>query len=269
VVWVSVRAVPLPPPADLRKRLHAILEDLLQRNPAATSSESYVQHHVEFELLAEKIEPRYSLRIGINYHGAQVQHVTYDANGVLVGWNPSGNALGTGARAKVLLAGATIFPRDLNEQMMSDCKIGGGNVPAGQYVRTEFKVRGWLGKTKNLDGAQLLKDFRLLRNDQADLLVIALSEVAHLKWRGEGPPHQVERRTGCVDFRKVLLDPAKLPGTSIAKQDLPEMEIETLAELGEPAAAPQHWRTSTQRVVGSPASNMPGAEHLVTLCWRV
>jgi len=259
----------LIPPADLRARLHAILEDLLQRNPAATSSESYVQNHVEFELLAEQIEPRYSLRIGINYHGAKVQHITYDTNGVLIGWNPSGEALGIRGRAKVLLAGVTISDRDPNEQIMSDCKICGGNVPAGRYVRTEFKVRGWLGKTKNLAGNELLKDFRLLRNDRADLLVIALSEVAHLKWRGEGPAHQVGRRTGCVDFRKVLIDPGRLADTTIAQQDIPQMRIETLAGPGEPEVPPQHWRTSTQRIVGSPSSNMPGAEHLVTLCWRI
>jgi hypothetical protein len=259
----------LVPPEDLRLRLHAICRDLLERNPAATSSESYVQHHVEFELLAEQIRPRYSLRIGINYHGAQVQHVTYDPSGVLVGWNPGGEALGTGARAKVLLAGTTIFPRDPNEQMMSDCKIGGGNVPQGQYVRAEFKVRGWLGKTKNLDGAQLLKDFRLLRDDQADLLVIALSEVAHLKWRGEGPSHHVERRTGCVDFRKVLVAPDTLEGTALLDQSIPNMQINTKLDPSEPALPAQHWRTSTQRVIGAPSSNMPGAEHLVTLCWRV
>jgi hypothetical protein len=261
--------VPTAPPPDLRARLHAILADLLGRNPAATSSESYVQHHVEFELLAEPIKPRYSLRIGINYHGAQVQHVTYGANGVLIGWNPAGSALGTGRRAKVLLAGTTIFPRDPGEQMMSDCKISGGNVPLGQYVRTEFKVRGWLGKTKNLDGAQLLKDFRLLRDDQADLLVVALSEVAHLKWRGEGPIHQVGRRTGCIDFKKILVDPQSLSGTAIATQNIPKLQIETKLDPAEPLAPPQHWQTSTQRVVGLPSSNMPGAEHFVTLCWRV
>lgn len=260
--------MPVDPPADLRTRLHAILEDLLQQNPAATSSESYVQHHVEFELLGESIVPRYLLRIGINYHGAQVQHITCAANGVLIGWNPDGDALGTGARAKMLLAGATIFPRRPNEQMMSDCKIGGGSVPSGKHVRTEFKVRGWLGKTKNLNGAELLKDFRLLRDDQADLLVIALSEVAHLKWRGEGPAHQVERRTGCVDFKKVLIDPRTIAGTQIAIQEIWSLQIETKLDPAEPEIAPQHWQTSTQRVIGSSSSNMPGAEHFVTLCWR-
>jgi hypothetical protein len=264
-MWLSM---PIEPPPDLRAKLHAILMDLLERNPAATSSESYVQHHVEFELLAEPIKPRYLLRIGINYHGAQVQHVTYGANGVLVGWNPRGDALGIGARAKILLAGTTIFPRRLNEQMMSDCKIGGGSIPRGDYVRAEFKVRGWLGKTKNLAGAELLKDFRLLRDDQADLLVIALSEVAHLKWRGEGPSHQVGRRTGCVDFEKILIDPRKLHGTQITARSIPDFQIQTRLDPNESAGPQQHWRTTTQRVVGSSSSNMPGAEHFVTLCWR-
>jgi hypothetical protein len=260
--------MPIEPPADLRARLHALLAELLQKNPAATSSESYVQHHIEFELLAEQINPRYLIRIGINYHGSMVQHITYGPNGVLIGWNPQGDALGTGAKAKVLLAGRTIFPRIPNEQVMSDCKIGGGSVPSGRYVRAEFKVRGWLGKTKNLDGAQLLKDFRLLRDDQADLLVIALSEVAHLKWRGDGPAHQVGRRTGCVDFKKILVDPRNLNGTTITPQDIPSLQIQTKLEPTEPSAPSQHWKTSTQRVVGSASSNMPGAEHFVTLCWR-
>jgi hypothetical protein len=131
-----------------------------------------------------------------------------------------------------------------------------------------LKVRGWLGKTKNLDGAQLLKDFRLLRDDRADLLVIALSEVAHLKWRGEGPAHQVKRRVGCADFEKVLADPAALDGTNIATQEIVGFRIETKLDPNEPTVRRQHWRTSTQRVIGSASSNMPRAEHFVTLCWR-
>lgn len=261
--------MPLAPPADLRKTLHAILADVLRRNPAATSSESYLQHLVEFELLAETIDPRYLLRIGINYHGERVQHVSYEPNGVLIGWNPQGDALAQGAEAKMLLAGHTIYPRNPNEQMMTDCKIGGGSVPPGSYVRTEFKVRGWLGKTKNLDGKQLLKDFRLLRDDKADLLVLALSEVAHRKWRGEGPIHQVSRRTGCVDFKQVLADPSKLRGTKVVQRDIRNFQIKTKLDSRERVRRPQHWRTSTQRVAGDVSSNMPGAEHFVTLCWRV
>ncbi len=258
----------IEPPRNLRIKLHKILADLLRENPAATSSESYVQHHVEFALLAEPIAPRYRLRTGINYRGEHVQQLAYRANGELIGWNPKGDALGTGARAKMLLAGKTIVARDPDEQHMTDCKIGGGRVPSGKYVRTEFKVRGWLGRTKNLGGEQVLKDFRLLRDDRADLFVMALSEVAHRKWCGEGPAHQVKRRTGCAEFEKVLINPDALDGTKITTRDVVGFQIDAKLDPDEPAVQPQHWRVSTQRVVGSASSNMPGAEHFVTLCWR-
>jgi hypothetical protein len=247
--------LPIVPPKDLRELIHSTLGDLLSENPMATSSESYVQHNIEFAVLHYSIVPRYYLRIGINYHGQQVQHIKIDADtGKLIGWNPKGDALGTGAAAKVLLAGSTIFDRDATEQLMSDTKIGGGRIEPGLYVRVEFKVRGWLGKTKNLDGAQLEKDINLIQDDKADLLVICLSETAHQKWRGEGPPHQVSRRTGIQRFRQILADPATINADEILERNV--------SFEGQP------WGISTQRVSGSHTSAMPGAEHFVTLAWR-
>lgn len=245
----------LVPPAALVSRLHSVIEELLVSNPSATSSESYVQHHVEFALLREPVDPRYYLRIGINYHGAKVQHIQYDAaTGQLVGWNPAGDALGTGRKAKVLLAGVTIFDRDVDEPMMNDTKVGGGEIPAGRYVRIEFKVRGFLGKTKNLDGGQLEKDLDLVKTDRADLMVVCLSETAHRKWRGEGAVHQAARRTGTARFAQLLAAPSDLHG---AARLVRAIDFEG-----------QRWQVSTQRVVGSAASPMPGAEHFVTLAWR-
>jgi hypothetical protein len=83
-----------------------------------------------------------------------------------------------------------------------------------------------------------------------------LSEVAHRKWRGEGPAHQVARRAGLADFARVLIDPSALSGTRVVTRRF-------VWDAG------QQWKTSTQRVVGGPTSTMPGAEHYVTLCWRV
>lgn len=243
------------PPEELVALTHGILRELLEDNPAATSSEAYVRSHLELALLRVATIPRYFLRIGINYHGAKVQHIQLDQDsGVLVGWNPKGDALGTGRRAKVLLAGATIFDRDPDEPMMNDSKIGGGCVPAGRYVRIEFKVRGYLGQTKNLDGKQLEKDIDLLKEDRADLMVVCLSETAHRKWRGEGPRHQAERRTGTSRFAQLLVSPWELPGTDVYRR---EIDFEG-----------QRWVVTSQRVVGADASTMPGAEHYVTCAWR-
>ncbi len=247
--------MPVTPPDSLVALLHRELQLLLQDNPVATSSEAYVQNHVEFALLREPVSPPYYLRIGINYHGQQVQHVQVsEKTSELIGWNPDGDPLGTGRRAKFLLGKHTIFPRRPDEHNMTDSKIGGGPVPAGLEIRIEFKVRGWLGKTRNLDGAQLEKDIDLLQDDRADLLVIALSEIAHLKWRGEGPVYQAERRTGTARFRQILLPGRDLPLGEIVRR---EMSFE---------GAP--WVTSAQRVAGSASSLMPGAEHVVTLCWQ-
>jgi hypothetical protein len=247
--------MPSVPPETLINLIHKIISDLLSENPAATSAEAYVQNHIEFAIVDEPVVPRYYLRIGINYHGQKVQHIQVDdVTGKLMGWNENGDALGTGANAKLLLANHTIFPRFDNEHLMSDTKIGGGSIPNNTHIRIEFKVRGWLGKTKNLDGSQLEKDIDLLKQDQADLLVICLSETAHRKWRGEGPPHQVLRRTGCERFLPLLVSVDDLHTTQIQQRDIDYEE--------------QKWTVSSQRVVGSPSSKMPGAEHFITLCWR-
>lgn len=247
--------MPRTPPESLTNLIHQKLSELLRSNPAATSSEAYVRSYMEFAVIAAEVTPRYYLRIGINYHGQKVQHLqTNPGTGVLIGWNPAGDALGTGSDAKVLLAGHTIFDRDSDEPMMNDTKIGGGNIPGGSYVRIEFKARGWLGQTKNLDGKQLEKDLDLLKQDRADLLVICLSETAHRKWRGEGPPHQASRRTGTDRFSKILVPISDLHSTNMLVR---RIDFEN-----------QNWVVSTQRVIGAPDSMMPGAEHFITLCWR-
>lgn len=256
------------PPQDLLNDIEGCLVELLTSNPLATSSEAFVQNLVEFELVQLPRNPPYLLRIGINYHGDWVQHVIAE-DGVLHGWNPDGDALGVGANAKMLLANYTIFPRDPDEHMLSDCKVGGASVPPGRFVRLEFKVRGWLGKTKNLDGKQLQKDIDLLGNNKADLLVWALSETAHLKWRGDGPQHQAERRTGCRDFRPLLIAPEEVGDQPITRV-LDYRRVETAA--GTDAAAlwgiTQKWTVKCRRVIASPASLMPGAQHFITFVWN-
>ena len=67
----------------------------------ATSSEQFLQHHVEFELMKININPKYFMRIGINYHGVKVQHMMNN-KGKLIGWDPDGDALGIGSKAKML-----------------------------------------------------------------------------------------------------------------------------------------------------------------------
>lgn len=210
-----------------------------------------MQHTIEFALLLHSHDPRYYIRIGINYHGNKVQQIALDGNGKLVGWNEDGDALATGARAKMRLSGYTIFDRDADEPMMNDSKIGGGNIPAGQYVRVEFKVRGWLGKTKNLDGAQLEKDINLMKDDRADLMVVCLSETAHKKWRGEGPEHQAQRRTGTDRFRQILIDYDEIVRVG---QDDRVINFEG-----------QSWRVISRLVTGHTTSIMPGATHVITL----
>ncbi len=243
------------PPTSLVVLVHNIIADLLTHNPAASCSEAYIQNYVEFEIIEAEVEPKYYTRIGINYHGHKVQQLKIDpTTGFLIGWNPTGDALGIAKKAKMLLAGYTIFDRDAEEPMMNDAKIGGGEIPEGSYIRLEFKARGWLGKTKNLDGKQLEKDLDLLKEDKADLLVICLSETAHRKWRGEGPTHQVSRRSGLTRFSQILIDTALLQGTNRFERTI--------------TFESQRWVISTQRVIGATNSIMPGAEHYITLCYR-
>lgn len=263
--------MPITPPQDLIVFIEDILSDLLISNPLSTSSEAYVQNHAEFEIVNRQHVPRYYLRIGINYHGQKVQHIVVDpATGILNGWNQNGLALGAGQNAKMLLAGHTIFDREPNEQMMTDCKVGGGTIPIDQYVRTEFKVRGWLGKTKNLDGKQFQKDLDLLGNDQADLLVWCLSETAHRKFRGEGPAHQVNRRTGGADFLPLLAPTGQINQVPVNRA----VHYQRIGDANLPAPQaiwlqPQDWIVRSKKVVASNQSLMPGAEHYITMCWRV
>lgn len=240
----------------LREHLHDVLSRLMEEEPLATQSEAYLQHRVETELLHWAIAPPYTIRIGINYHGQWVQHMTLD-NGVIVGWNPGGDVFSSRANAKMRMKGYSIFARRPNEQLMTDSRIGGGPVAMDEFVRTEFKVRGWLGKTRNLDGAQLLKDVNLLRDDLADLLVVTLSERAYLQWRGGGPAHQAVRRTGVVTFRAFLPPPPAHGAITSATGTWPA-EIDRVAFT---------FESSTQRVTAAAASTMPGAVHFVTLVW--
>jgi len=98
------------------------------------------------------------------------------------------------------------------------------------------------------------KDIDLLKHDQADLLIITLSETAHRKWRGEGPKHQTRRRTGIDRFVRFLVPMDDLQGTDILTQNI---DFEG-----------QIWTVSSRRVIGLADSIMPGAEHVVTMCWR-
>jgi hypothetical protein len=243
------------PPSDLLDLIEEILVELLEENPMATSSEAFVQNYVELEIMSSEQRPPYYLRIGINYHGQMVQHITVDPlTGVLVGWNPDGDALGTGKKAKMLLAGVTIFPRDNNEPMMNDTKVGGGSLADDGYVRIEWKVRGWLGKTKNLAGKEFEKDIDLLSTGNADLLVWCLSETAHRKFRGEGPDHQVLRRTGVARFRPLL--------PSIE-------ELEKTPEITRAVSYEGHQLIARTRLVeGDANSVMPGALHTITMVWH-
>jgi hypothetical protein len=57
---------------------------------------------MEFAVIDADVTPRNYLRIGINYHANKVQHLQTDpTTGLLIGWNSSGDALGTGNSAKV------------------------------------------------------------------------------------------------------------------------------------------------------------------------
>jgi len=233
------------PPNRFIQHISDHLADLLSTNPASTSSEAYVQNHLEFAMLNDG----YTLRAGINYHGGKVQELRL-VNGTLHGWNPQGNALGTASRAKMLLSGYTIVDRDSNEHDMSDSKFSGGTIPQGNYLRVEFKCRGWLGKTKNLDGKQLLKDIDLLKDAKADLLVILLSETAHKKWRGEGDAHHAQRRTGTDIFSQILIP------------------IRTSTLTRNINLNGQNWTIYCRKVIGSRGSIMPEAEHYINMCWR-
>lgn len=248
--------MPISPPTDIIEFSHHTLGELLETNPLATCSEAYLQNHYEFTLLQHSNTLNYFLRIGINYHGKKVQHIMIDnTTNTLVGWNPAGNALGTGDNAKLLLANHTIFNRDPDEQLMSDSKIAGGNLPTNSYLRIEFKVRGWIGKTKNLDGKQLEKDLDLLKSDKADLLILCLSETAHSKFRGEGDEYQASRRSGTNRLSQLLFPLS----TYMLSRTLYESDVNFEG---------QDWHISSQKICANNNSFMPGSIHTITLIWR-
>lgn len=229
-----------------------VLTALLKDNPLASGSEAYLQNHLEFSLLSQT-PLRFGLRIGINYRGATVQHVELDGQGRLIGWNPSGDALGQGARSKLVLAGQTIVNRSVGEHAMSDTRLIKGDLPQGFYTRLEIKCRGWLGKTRNLDGKQLEKDLNLLTQGHADGVVIVLSEVAHRKWCGEGQATQAARRTGVGRFSALLTPLDQLPRAPAS--------VSTAIRTD-----PGVNRQVTVREVAVEASNqssMPGALHSI------
>ena len=260
--------MPLAPPAHLVDLIEERLSKLLRVNPLATSSEAYVRETVELAVVKSDVEPRYGLRIGINYHGQQVQHIQIGPDGQIVGWNSGGRWDASGSTAKMRLGGYTIFPRLPDEQLMSDAKFYGGHITPGRFIRCEFKVRGWLGKTRNLDGNQLLKDFELLAQDRADLLIICLSEVAYRKWRGEGPQGQVIRRVGLEYFTPVLPRTSLFdPNTSQLNNRIDFVTPRKTADGWEDGPR-QAWVVRRRKVVASQRSVMPGAEHYIVLCWR-
>ena len=255
------------PPAHLLDLIETCLITLLRTNPLATSSEAFVRETVELSVVKSLHEPRYGLRIGINYHGQMVQQIALDAEGHVIGWNPNGEWGATRARAKMRLGGYTIFPRNEDEHSMSDAKFYGGDIPDQEFVRCEFKVRGWLGKTRNLDGGQLLKDFELLAQDYADLLVICLSEVAYRKWRGEGNQREIDRRIGLIYFSPVLQSIEDYDADGRLDGEV-EIDTPTKTDTGWRPGQRQRWAVRRTKVIASPRSVMPGAEHYVILCWR-
>ena len=101
------------PPTEFIETLQKIINDLLVENPAATSSEQFLQHHVEFELMKININPKYFMRIGINYHGAKVQHIGLDNKGKLIGWNP--DQMGT--LTSFLICSSTLFDKQVKISM--------------------------------------------------------------------------------------------------------------------------------------------------------
>ena len=261
--------MPTTPPEHLIELIDQSLTVLLTKNPLATSSEAFVREMVEMAVVSNTITPRYGLRIGINYHGDKVQHIILDDSGRLVGWNPNGDALKAGKANKLQMSGVTIFDRLPGEHNQSDAKFYGGNIPNNEFIRAEFKVRGWLGKTRNLDGAQFLKDLNLLGRDNCDLIVACLSEVAYRKWRNEGPDHQTLRRSG-TDFFVPLLPPCTdYDSENPIRRTLynytpPDINGRTVPGH----LPPQPWHVFNRVVIADRSSVMPGAKHYVLLCWR-
>ncbi len=184
-----------------------IVRGVLIANPLVTGSEKRLEAIIEDQFLLKGS----AIRIGINYHGQYVQHVQLNDEGNIAGWNPEGDVFRRGSKNKMIMKSTdpdnpgTIIDRDDGEHNNTDSKIQNGRfLREAEYVRVEHKVRGWLGKTRNLDGEQLMKDIALLQHNQADLLHWSLSEAAYRKFRGEGPVHQAQRRSGTTQFFSLL-----------------------------------------------------------------
>jgi hypothetical protein len=255
------------------------LRDLYERNPLASSNEAYLQNRIEHHFI---FNLGYTLRLGANYHGAYIQLIRTNA-GRLIGWNPAGSVFGRGQNGKLILRNnvvggeQTIFPREAGESTQTDTKLQSGPyLNDDQYVRIEHKVRGWNGKSRNLDGTQFLKDIVLLQEREADLLHWSLSEAAYRKWRGEGP--NPGARAGLTQFQPVLtLDPDGVNdqidfNTTIPGNFTPRSEIGGGAGTVAFANVVYNFNVDVSvtilRVRAGAASIMPTAEHYVVLIRR-
>jgi hypothetical protein len=267
------------PPQSMIDEMLSYLQDLYQRNPLASSNEAYLQNRIEHHFI---FNHGYTLRLGANYHGAYIQLIRTNA-GRLIGWNPAGSVFGRGRDGKLILrnnaAGGeeTIFPREAGESTQTDTKLQSGpDLNDDEYVRIEHKVRGWDGKSRNLDGIQFLKDIVLLQEEEADLLHWSLSEAAYRKWRGEGP--NPDARAGLPQFQPVLmLDPDGANdrsdfNTSIPGNFTPRSQIGGGAGPVALAGVVYNFNVDVSvtilRVRANAASIMPTAEHYVVLIRR-
>jgi hypothetical protein len=269
------------PPAQMIEQILEYLVPLYTDRPLASSNEAYLQNRIEHHFI---FNLGYSLRIGINYHGGMIQLIRVNpVTGRLVGWNQNGSVFGIGHRNKLIMTTqqprgeSTVFPREPNESTQTDTKLQAGpNLNSDQYVRIEHKVRGWDGKSKNLDGKQFLKDIVLLQGNEADLLHWSLSEAAYRKWRGERP--RANQRAGLVQFQPILgLDPDGADdradfNAQVGGDFTPAGNIEggagRLAEAGVAYQFALDISVTIHRVRADANSIMPTAEHYIVLIRR-
>ena len=271
---------PAEPPQSMIEEMLIYLQDLYERNPLSSSNEAYLQNRIEHHFI---FTLDYTLRLGANYRGANIQLIRTNAAGRLIGWNPAGSVFGVGRRGKLILKNQapggerTIFPREAGESTQTDTKLQSGpDLNDDEYVRIEHKVRGWNGKSRNLDGIQFLKDIVLLQEGEADLLHWSLSEAAYRKWRGEGP--NPNARAGLPQFQPVLtLDPDGANdridfNTTIPGNFTPRSNINGGAGPVANAGVVYNFNVDVSvtilRVQANAASIMPTAEHYVVLIRR-